>query len=674
MMAFARLAPAVLAVLAACSDATVEAVRAKPTTGAPVRLPIEVIGPSGTERSIDLQIPDGSVGAKLWLQVHNLHRGRSLRVAVNDADFVRADNDVADVLEPDKGAGGIAGGFSTVRFTLPLMPGAMRDGLNRVRFRYETTDGWGIGVRIVAMNVLAPDGRRLLGDEAFVTDHPSEWRPLRSAPADIERGATLWRRAKLVDPTNGTPMQATCGGCHLRDGRDLQYFAYSDAAIVEMARRLGLTVDEGELVASYVRSLPVASLGRPWNPPYQPGPDLDARPIEAWAAGAGVEWVLPDDRASIPYAFPDGIRAEAIATNRTIALHAIPIAMQLPDWNRWLPRRHPSDAFAAFATSSLAVGYDGAAGEVPASESLRGQLEQNVVDLGKLAPQIEQWLRDGGSFVAGLRGAPEDLLASRRWRVVKTFELLTTFRLEGLAPSLYGSAAIARMWFPLVPVVADGAPEPFHGDRTAFDGSLLTWTYATNAWHELAVILQSGSRVQRGYEPVIWPASLGYFGDLMRSSRRGEPVRFLLNLVRASQDTDRAGPPGAAGWSLGHARLWLLAEDDWVRGLWRDPEDAGLRRALVEAYLTNWQARNDSFQPGDWPRCKSVCGDFTLPDSSYRPVVNGGPTGALPDIVMRMIVVFRGWNVSCALLNDFAAWGASLWPLGDWQSLTVACP
>ena len=45
---------------------------------------------------------------------------------------------------------------------------------------------------------------------------------------------------------------------------------------------------EGKKVASYIRRLAVPVLGRPWNPPYQPGPGLDSKPVSHWAAGAGL--------------------------------------------------------------------------------------------------------------------------------------------------------------------------------------------------------------------------------------------------------------------------------------------------------------------------------------------------------------------------------------------------
>ena len=65
----------------------------------------------------------------------------------------------------------------------------------------------------------------------------------------------------------------------------------------------GLSEQQGQQIASYIRSLPVPSPGRPWNPPYQPGPGLDAQPVVNWAAGAGLAWVLDNDSGTLPFLF-----------------------------------------------------------------------------------------------------------------------------------------------------------------------------------------------------------------------------------------------------------------------------------------------------------------------------------------------------------------------------------
>ena len=98
-------------------------------------------------------------------------------------------------------------------------------------------------------------------------------------------------------------IRAHCADCHARDGRDLKYFCFSNASIIARSRFHGLSELEGQQIASYIRSLPVPSPGRPWNPPYQPGPGLDRQPVANWAAGAGLAWVLDDDSGTLPFIF-----------------------------------------------------------------------------------------------------------------------------------------------------------------------------------------------------------------------------------------------------------------------------------------------------------------------------------------------------------------------------------
>lgn len=108
---------------------------------------------------------------------------------------------------------------------------------------------------------------------------------------------------------------------------------------------------QGEQIASYIRRLttPAPNGAWAWNPPYQPGPGLDSKPAAAWAADAGVNAVLNSDKVMEAHLFPVGTSTPSV--NRvvdrfsTLNIRELPIAMQLPDWNSWLPRLHPSDVF-----------------------------------------------------------------------------------------------------------------------------------------------------------------------------------------------------------------------------------------------------------------------------------------------------------------------------------------
>src|SRR6202012_4739149 len=167
---------------------------------------------------------------------------------------------------------------------------------------------------------------------------PNSWAPLRPGATDIAEGKKLWYGAALVASNRpGAPaIHAHCSDCHAQDGRDLKYFNYSNASIVARAQFHGLSALQGEQIASYIRKLPVPNPGRPWNPPYQPGPGLDARPVSEWAAGAGLSSALAaDDISRLTH---DSIAKETFNPDGNLNPREIPISLQLPDWNHWLPR------------------------------------------------------------------------------------------------------------------------------------------------------------------------------------------------------------------------------------------------------------------------------------------------------------------------------------------------
>ena len=137
-----------------------------------------------------------------------------------------------------------------------------------------------------------------------------------------------------------------------QDGRDLKYFNYSNNSIQARALFHGLTAQQGDQIASYIRSLNVVNPGRPWNPPYQPGPGLDSQPVINWAAGAGLDAVLDTDQEMLNAMFPSGYQDSVFAATSRLNQRETPLPVQLPDWNQWLPGTHPMDAFGSTFTSS----------------------------------------------------------------------------------------------------------------------------------------------------------------------------------------------------------------------------------------------------------------------------------------------------------------------------------
>ena len=321
--------------------------------------------------------------------------------------------------------GGVDGGFKTIKIDIAfaklasVLNGGTNACNNKIDFRFNGTDGISSGYRILDFN-LTYANRELIPSAQFEQEDPSAWTIPNATDDAVARGKFLFYRRNLLreNPLEPKRIIASCADCHAHDGRDLQYFAYSSWSIAARARFHGLNQAQGDYIAQYIRSLgdSIKPWGRPWNPPYQPGPGIDSRPSarERFASGAGIDSVL-ETEASNNYVmakqlfdtqdlstlntdtlldwlsgfsltdteaqvFSRGVVSPSMATNitnatgfntasindlaaiagenppvksenppvvskGTINIRELPIAIQLPDWNAWLPIIHPLDAF-----------------------------------------------------------------------------------------------------------------------------------------------------------------------------------------------------------------------------------------------------------------------------------------------------------------------------------------
>lgn len=282
----------------------------QPTT---TLLPVEVFGPTAAATvPVSFNIPSGanlSGQMQLWIQIHGLKYQTEASVQMNSGAWIPLNNSTVTLQGLASAYGGIGGGFSTLSLTINLPAGAVQQGQNTVTFQFNGTDGNTSGFRILNFNVLAADGSQLIPQSAFSQDDPSTWQPPLNDSADIQAGQTLWKTASLTSPSFGS-IQAHCGDCHTQDGRDLKYFNYSNLSIRTRAMFHGLTAQQGDQIASYIRTLnaPAPANGRPWNPPYQPGPGLDSQPVTDWAAGAGLAGVLNSDMDMMQYLTREAVR------------------------------------------------------------------------------------------------------------------------------------------------------------------------------------------------------------------------------------------------------------------------------------------------------------------------------------------------------------------------------
>ncbi|ARN19008.1 hypothetical protein A4W93_03225 [Piscinibacter gummiphilus] len=280
-------------------------------------------------------------------------------IDITDANVTLPDNERAH--------GGINGGLLTLRFSVPVDAATRArltaSGDNRVEFRFNGTDGNSNGFRILDLQLQDAGGRDLLSMPRTWADIGAEKTAGREASsADTAAGQALWSGSNLLrkSPIVDMKLRASCSSCHASDGRDLQYFNYSNHAIVQRSRFHGLTEAQGRQIVAYLRStlfskVPHVPQAAPWNPPYQPGPGLDARPIAEWAAGAGLGAVLPDAKAFVNVFTGKAANSTASVTQaqldaamdpgpgKVLNTREMPVPLQFPDWNAWLPIEHPLD-------------------------------------------------------------------------------------------------------------------------------------------------------------------------------------------------------------------------------------------------------------------------------------------------------------------------------------------
>jgi hypothetical protein len=658
--------------------AVVSALHASRTEGA-VTLPLEILGPDKTIVSVEVTVPSGTKVTALWMQIHGLSKPDKGSVKINDGPWIDLNNKTVRVELPGKAFGGIGGGFGTIKMTLPLTRGAVEAGPNTIHFRFNDVARASIGYRVLRLNFLSGPSK-VLPDSEFNDDDPRNWTPPIRDSAAIAEGKDLWYNKPLMD--RGTPVLARCTDCHAHDGRDLKYFNYSNYSIIQRSKYHGLSQMEGEQIASYIRSLPTlaADNGRPWNPPYQPGPGLDSKPASDWAAGAGLEWVLDEDSKTLDYIFPGGITKEAIDFKKTINAREIPIAIQFPDWNHWLPEVHPLDAWgSAFSNARINKEY----------AQMRGLMTGDRVTSAKaMASLAQEWYADT-VFFFGRSGSPAVSIpavpwpmdyqvkyhSTVRWRVTKFWEVITEFSMEDIGREVLGPSANNRTWYDAM--VFNSAPHFMHleyQNNPINDGSANNWNYFSTAWYQLQITLNNSNKRPYGTTPIDWPY-LHAFTQAASTAEVGSAGLLTLNLVTAAQSIDNGQSPRAwdRGWDpVYRANVFLLAPEGHWANVWTKIP-SGVRKQVIEAYLQNWLAKTTSYPVEDYylsddPRLNGV---FARRDEVVNLKAINPMGGRWIDRYWPLAGQFRRHHVDEQLITQLIDFGQKLWPSNDWNSLRL---
>ena len=711
-----------------------------------IQLPIEVMPlaptnaadaypftpPATASQTITVAPPSGA--AFLWMKIHGTSYPAKMSISFNGGTPIPINNSTTGLViaDPERSYGGIGSTYPVMEMTLPLSN--WTQGVpNTIQFIFNGTDGVSTGFRVIDLNILTTTGAALLpvGDvsngvsydtNADNTNNPANWSEPLTNSADILAGQNLYQGstnapALYASPLTTNTITASCADCHTLNGHDLKYFNYSNQSIEARSQFHGLTPKQGMQIASYIRSLTWVNPGRPWNPPYQPGTNLDILPVSSWAAGGGLDSVVTTDgvqgadaAAVNTYLFPNGIspNANAINTSQTLNARTTPTEFMLLDWNHWLPRVHPKDATSTYLgtnfLNSAADAYyngDGTNTAQPIMQKMQGWInstnwatvksalnnwETQTQNLGN--PMINQFTSNPST---GTTNSAGELYSLKQWKEVKMWDVMTTFGLEGSGQQLVGTNSEHATW----PTGESFQTSPnrnfipwntnnFVNPNTNY--SQVDYEYINNAWYQLQFILNAGNRARSGNDPIDWPYIRGRVtGVMLMSTNSGLPTgwpeasRMVMDLVKGMQQNDgtNQAPPvdyTHNGWSpRDTGNVSQLVSPNYI-GMWSDFTPSQ-KRQILNAMTKVWFTKigyytKDQYYADlngvDGPTNALPATTNAWASEHYSTNMNGGP---LLDQVYGMIPYMHTAGVDNQLLNNICNWGAGIWPANNWTNL-----
>jgi hypothetical protein len=353
----------------------------------------------------------------------------------------------------------------------------------------------------------------------------------------------------------------------------------------------GLTASQGDQIASYIRSLNLPNPGRPWNPPYQPGPGLDSQPVEQWAAGAGLDAVLDSDATMMNYLMPSGSTL-GLGLNANLNPREIPTSLQFLDWNSWLPGTFPLDAWgSSFTSSQLYSNYMFVRSKLQPGNATAYQAEKTDIDSwNSNAHNYLYPLIPAANSTSWTKQLADEAYATQCWSMVKMWEITQEFELEGMAQAVFGTQADSRAWYSQLPFRV--SPALLGIPYALFDnGQYITLDYTSLVWYHLQMVLNNGNGHFSDTYPYDAPYSLNrtkdvnfYASDRSVVSLGPLTTLWLAKILQQSQYD--AGPDkGSFGWQPNANDVSRLVA--YSNLIWNNVPPSMVTTAL-QTYLTNW--------------------------------------------------------------------------------------
>lgn len=546
----------------------------------------------------------------LYINVNNLNEAETMkyRIKKNSAstwdDWQTAEPDFSH-FPKEVGYGGLDGGFGTTRFATPIS-GIEANTTYDVQFQYDYLFGReASGYRILDLALWLSNDKseinQILNDRIDITGEDWDGPYANDANrADFaEQGGKLWRGETgdvLIDP-NGVDIKATCADCHASSGWDLKYFNFSDKSIIARSNFHGLSRVEGEKIAQYIRDLSFdrSTKGRPWQPPYQPGPEADDDSFE-WAAGQGLENVLETDEEMLSELFGNtnpsetDIRTTINDFNGNTNLRTQRLSVQFPDWNGWLPTVHPKDILTSDEYNTINAAYLTLRSSLNTQEKINTLNNQNniadnfanngiykafgdfstvvhnvIEGENKNNPRSPVWA-DNNSTIQIERQTKLRSLAP--WFSIKFFEVIHEFNLHNI-PDLKNipTKDIETFQWPTrewavfqnaAHIISERRGTSYFYQIDDTREKQTKSIYLSSIWYQMQMTLTPGNRKGGVVSPNDWAYNLLHVHRIGLQSGIYEPARWLQNYLKNAEQRNNGMTPKES--SSGSIRGWNMRE------------------------------------------------------------------------------------------------------------------
>jgi hypothetical protein len=685
-----------------------------------VTLPVEVMGGDGAVETVEVHVSDASDVDRLWVQAHNafgFHGQQDLvSIRVNDGPWVDVNNDNVTCRFTEARYGCVGGAASTIRFTIPATN--VVAGANTIAFRFNGSDGFRSGFRVLLFDFLRASAsldtfsaadvgvEGAIDETGFVYEDRSSWTaPEGYGDAEsVAAGAALWsRRDSLLEAgSDSRSIRAACSDCHASDGRDLAYFGYSNRSIVARSRFHGLSEEEGKQIAAYIRSIELrredgstyVAPGTPWDPPYQPGPGLDERPVQEWAAGAGLEAVLDRGAEMIPHLFPDGISLDDVHTESTLNMRELPVPIQFADWNTWLPVVHPMDARIygdRFEGSDLQRHWREAQELMPGEHDFDPSGREGAI-MGVFSGfdlSAHLFMESSGSDERSTDRWDQHR-SVRNWVLVKTWELVHGNNLENDGEQFHPSPepgityGEARSWptgrsrcvFDISPHISGDYWGEGGGVHRAYGNEVRSDFFDTE-WYYKQMVLNAGGRNPVVHNPMDWKYHFDHLGSGVAGYGIGMAGMYLASFVKMIQQLDNQEGVSGRGWFVRHVDpFWLGNMLFTVPRFHTDPFVGWTEEQRREAVEVVWRAymiKTTSYEVSELPRGGGES-EYDGPGATPTLLGEGDlwfthheTAGNEASGFYRMTYKLDEMGVDPELVDLTARWGEQMWPNGDWE-------